>query len=501
MTPSLRPYQSQGIAELREAYRKHLRILFVAPTGSGKTVIFSQICASAIERGKRVLILTDRIEIFGQTLRTMAHHQIPVCKIDADNKRIDSGAQLFIGMVESFKRRLPLFSAVKFDLIICDEAHKAAFRRIFDAYPETHVMGCTATPVWKEQHKYYSHMVQTVDIPELIQQGFLSPCRGYEMQDDFSDLETDNSGEFTEASQFSHFSKSKIYDGLIKEYMARCQDRKTLVFCVNIEHIEQTVRAFNTVGIKAYGISSRTSDQERDWILSEYKRGAFRVLVNANIFVAGFDEPSIDCIMINRATTSLSFWLQSAGRGSRVYPGKRDFLLIDFGGNFSRLGLWDEPRTWTLAPPKKRKKGLGAAPVKSCKACSAMLPAMARECPYCGYLFAPTEKELAQGKLVEVTNRIREGIEGRYVSQLTVPELIECEKTKVLTPKFVWRVLRGREHGLAQYAEIKKYRDHWLALQYEAADAEKLADKEARERGEIIRKADWKINEVPKMLI
>ncbi len=474
MTPQLRPYQQNGIAQLREAYRSHLRILFVAPTGSGKTVIFSSICAAAVGRGKKVLILSDRVEIFNQTVKTMAHHQIPVCKIDADNSVVQRSAQLFIGMVETFKRRLAIWKDFPFDLIICDEAHRAAFRKVLDAFPNTKSLGCTATPVWKDQHKYYQHMVQTIDIPELIEQGFLSPCKGYEMQDDFSDLDTDASGEFTDKSQFSHFSKSKVYDGLIKEYMERCRDRKTLVFCVNIEHVEQTVKAFNSVGVKAYGVSSHTSEQERNWIMSEFKRsGAGAVLVNANILVAGYDEPSIDCIMVNRATTSLAFWLQAAGRGSRIFPGKCDFLLLDFGGNFSRLGLWDEKRNWTLAPPKKRKKGLGAAPVRSCPACSAMLPAMARECPYCGYIFAPTEKELAQGRLVEVTNKIRAGIVGRELSDLTIPELIELEKTKVNKPTYTWRILRARgEVALTEYARIKQYKDLWVFRQLEQLEAE-----------------------------
>lgn len=487
MSHALRPYQLEAKNLLREAYRKFLRILLAAPTGSGKTVIFADIAASAIERGKRVLILSDRTEIFKQTITAMIRHEIPVCKIDPDNRRIDSQALLFVGMVETFKRRIALFSGVKFDLIIADEAHKATFNKIFDAFPNVKVLGCTATPTSKTQHKYYHELVQTIDIPDLITQGFLSPCKGYEMQDDFSDLETDKNGEFTDQSQFSHFAKSKIYDGLINTYLEKCVGRKVLVFCVNIEHVQQTVKAFNSVGIKAFGISSHTPDQERQWILSEYKRGAFPVLVNANILIAGYDEPSIDCIMVNRATTSLSAWLQMGGRGSRIFPGKSNFLLIDFGGNFSRLGLWEEARTWTLEPPKKRKKGLGAAPVKSCKACEAMLPAMARECPYCGYLFPISEKELAQGRLVEVTNKIRAGVAGRYVSDLTIPELIECEKSGEMKSTYVWRVLRSRNAmAVGEYARLKGYRDAWIVRQLEAMDAE----------GQV-QFFDKKINELP----
>lgn len=481
----LRPYQINGISELREAYRNHNRILFIAPTGSGKTVVFSSICAAAIERGKTVLILSDRMEIFAQTIKTLAHHEIPVCKINADNSYISKDAKLFVGMVETFKRRMDRYSHIKFDLLIFDEAHKATFNKVMDAYQNTKTLGCTATPVGKTLHKYYTHLIQTIDIPELIEQGFLSPCKGFAMQDDFSDLKTDKSGEYTEASQFSHFHKSKLYDGVIEKYLEVAKGRKCLVFNCNIEHAENTTKAFNAAGIKSYCISSHTSDQERAWILSEYDRGAFLVLNNANILVAGYDNPSIECIIMNRATGVINVWLQAAGRGSRIFPGKSFFTLLDFGGNFDRHGLWCEARKWKLEAPKKRKKGLGAMPVKSCKQCGAMMSAQVRQCEYCGFIFQPTEAELAQGRLVEVTNRIRERIPGKYVSQLTVPELVELEKTKQMKPAYVWRVIRSKgTEALYQYAEIKGHRPEWAARQLEAMEHEgvtQFADKKINE--------------------
>ncbi len=184
----------------------------------------------------------------------------------------------------------------------------------------------------------------------------------------------------------------------------------------------------------------------------------------------------------------LTLFLQIVGRGGRPCPeiGKKDFICVDHGLNHDRHGLWQENRTWSLVE-KKRKKGLGAAPVKSCKACSAMLPAMARECPYCGYLFPLTEKELAQGRLVEVTNRIRAGVAGRYVSDLTVPELIECEKSGEMKSTYVWRVVRSKgAEALYQYAEMKGHRPAWTVRQLEAMEHEGVTQF-----------ADKKINELP----
>jgi len=465
----LRPYQLDGVNNIREAFRTNKRVLYVAPTGSGKTVQFAYICAKAIEKGSTVLVLSHRIEIFKQNLKAVSNYTKDICLIDGDNKRIDGQAKLFVGMVETFKRRIKLFADVKFDLIICDEAHTQTYYSIFDAFPDVKVLGVTGSPVGKKLHLYYDTIVESIGIPELIEQGFLCRCLGYEMRDDFSDLKTDSSGEFTDKSNFEHFSKAKIFDGLIEKYLEKCIGKKTLIFCVNIEHSEQTVRAFKAAGITAYSLTSETSDSERERILREYGH-TFHVLVNANILNSGFDDPSIEVVIFNRATSSLIFWLQGCGRGSRPFINKANFMVIDFGGNFSRLGLWSQERNWTLEPPKNKKKGLGAAPIRSCAGCGAMLPAQQRKCEYCGYQMTDKEKELLKGELVEVKQKgpppVPSDLVGLNVSECSIEQLIQLEVSKVLKSPFVWRILRSRgEPDIITYANLKGYKNGWTHRQ------------------------------------
>ncbi len=473
----LRPFQNNGVNNIRDAFRSNQRVLYVAPTGSGKTVTFSYICAKAIEKGSTVLVLSDRVEIVKQNLRSILKHNVNACLIDADNKRIDPDSKLFFGMVETFKRRINLFRDIKIDLIIVDEAHKQVYYKVFDAFPSVKTLGVTATPVGKKLHLYYNTLVQSIDIPELIEQGFLSPCIGYQMQDDFSDLKTDNSGEFTEKSNFEHFSKAKIYDGLIEKYLEKAAGKKTIVFCVNIPHCIQTTKAFNAAGIKAYCLTSETSESERTWILNEYGK-SFTVLINANILVAGFDDPSIEVVIFNRATNSLPVWLQGCGRGSRIFPGKTHFIVLDFGGNFSRHGLWSQPREWSLDPPKKKNKRIGAIPVRECKCCGAMLPAQQKKCNFCGFEIGDKEHELLKGQLVEVTAPkgpppVRKELIGVNVSECSIENLIELETSKVLKNTFVWRILRSRgENDIIAYAALKGYKNGWVARQLETLDAE-----------------------------
>ena len=473
----LRDYQLQSINDLREGFKQHKRQILALTTGAGKTVIFSSIVASAASKGKTVLIVTDRLELFKQTLKAINKYDIPVCNINAQNKRIDSQAKIFIAMIETLKRRAKLLSDIKFDLIIIDECHKNSFNKIFELWPDSKVIGCSATPVNKNLHKIYNTIVQPIDTLELIEQGYLVPCKAYQMQDNLSDLVIDTSGEFTHDSLANHFQKSKLYEGVIDKYLEKCKGTKTLVFNCNIEHSDEMAKAFNAAGIRSYSLTNKTSDKEREFILSEYVAGNFPVLNNCGILTTGFDDPSIETIILNRATGVINLFLQMNGRGSRLFPGKKMFNCLDFGENHTRFGLWQQNRKWSLEKPKKKKKNLGAAPIRECKSCGALLPAQQKKCNFCGHEITDAEKELLKGELVEVKEKgpppVPAELIGRNVSTCTIAELIELETAKVINSTFTWRVLRSRgEADVIEYASVKKYKNGWIARQLETMEAE-----------------------------
>lgn len=473
MSYNLYPYQIESKNQLREGFMQHKRQLLVLPTGAGKTIVFSDIVQSAVQRGTLTLVLTDRLQLLTQATEAIEKIGIPVAKIDSKNKYIHPNAKMYVGMVQTFLRRLEKLEHIPFQLIVIDEAHMAIFNKILDTWPTTRVIGATATPIGKHLYKYYTNMVNCIDTPDLVKQGFLTPCRSWQMEDDFSDVKKTSKGEFDESSLYKHYDKAKLYDGVIMEWLEMCMNQQTIVFNVNVEHTIKMTAAFNAAGIKSYCIHSKMPDDEIKWVMAEYARGSFPVLNNCGILTKGYSEDKIRWVIINRATDSIALYLQMCGRGSRLLAGKQFFGIIDFGMNIKRHGLWDQPRTWSLEPPKVRKAALGAAPIKSCPKCDAMIPAVSRLCNYCGYIFLPTEKELAQGRLVELTNKIRSGVIGRYVSQLTIPELIECEKTKQLKAVYVWRILRNRgETAITQYAEMKQYRSEWVMRQLEAREHE-----------------------------
>lgn len=467
----LRPYQHETVNQTALGFKTHQRQILCAPTGAGKTVMFSEIVRRAAERGTQVLVLTDRIELFKQTFKSLSGRGIAVQTISAesDHRFFDPLALVTVGMVETVKRRF-LFG-YKPQLIICDEAHKGNFTRVLnEIFPDVKVIGATATPIGKHLPKLYTNIVQVIDIPELIRDGFLSPCRAFQMQDDFSDLDV-KAGEYTEASQFGHFNKRHLYDGVVREYINRTPGKKCIVFNVNIEHAQKMTDEFRNAGIVSECITSKTPKDERERILKAFSDGLFPVLNNCGILTTGYDDPSIEVVIMNRKTKSLPLWLQCCGRGSRIYPGKTHFTVLDFGMNHSEHGLWAEPRTWSLIEKKKRKKGVEAAPVKNCPKCDAMLSSKARLCEYCGHEFPQPETEIKEGVLVEVSPKTPEALVGKRIESMTPAELIELQKSGRFATKFIWRIARQNSDAfLREYAKLAGYHRGWVMKQAEMRD-------------------------------
>lgn len=477
-TLSLRDYQINTIQKTRLGFAEHQRQIMVLPTGGGKTVVFSEIVAAAARKGNRVLVLTDRTELHYSTIESIKPYFIRYTTVDATSKYFDKEASVYISMVETFKRRFDKYlSGIKFDLIIADEAHMGNFSTVYDLLPDARVIGATATPVGKHLYKYFTNIIQEIDTPDLVEQGFLVPCRPFQMVDDFSDLKA-GIGDFSEQSNFEHFDKKGLYDGVITEWQNRANGVKTIVFCVNIEHTKNTCQAFIDAGISADYITSNTTKEERERVLKAYKDGFITVLVNCGILTKGYNEPSIQCVIVNRATTSLALWLQMVGRGSRLHPGKKDFLLLDFGGNHTRpgLGMWNKYRIWELNPPKKKMESV--APCKSCPKCQAILPASARVCEYCNHEFEKPTAELKDGKMVEVKPEIPDHIKGRRYSDLDLMELWSLQKLGFTKATYAWRIVRARgAQAVKDYAKICGYKYNWVIEELKKLDDCQFNDK------------------------
>ena len=474
---TLRPYQIQSIELLRESFKKNRRILLVLPTGAGKTLIFAQMVKMAYDKGTRVLVATDRIELFSQTLDAISRHNINPQIITAKTKSFFPDAPVTIAMCETLSRRIKKWKDINYspNLLICDEAHKGNFFKLLDAFPQASVIGATATPINKKIHLYYTDIINDIDVNELIELGYLCQAKSYQMQDSFDDIPVQR-GEFVEKQLFVHFDKKKLYDGCVQKYLEKTPNQKALVYCVNIEHSVKMCEEFNKAGIKSFCITSKTPMNERKKIIKEYTDNQFYVLVNCGCLTHGVDIPEIKVIIMNRATMSLVLFLQCIGRGSRPTPTKKEFTILDFGGNFTRHGLYQTHREWDLNPPKKKKQGV--SPVKSCPKCDYMMHASLMKCPECGYIFPKPSHELKNGEMVEIKSWIPEELKGRLISTLGVTELVKLGKSGAVSKPFIWRVVRSKGfQAISDYAWNAGYANGWAFHQQKEINNCKFRDR------------------------
>lgn len=402
----LRDYQERLINGLSSKLSTLRKIVGQLATGGGKTVVFCGISHRYITKSKkRVLILVDRKELLKQTRKTAYNAFGLECHpVVAGNKYIPD-ADIYVGMVETVFRRIDKFKEKNIGLVIIDEAHKGAFNKLHEHFQEQLIIGFTATPLATSKKKpmkmFYEDIVCGVDIPELIADGHLCQNITWAPKEtvDRLTLEMNSRGDFDDTIMGNAFSKPKYITNTVNAYEKWGKDTKTIIFNVNIFHSKEVTNEFVSRGYNCKHLDGEMGKEEREEILLWFANTPDAILCNVGIATTGFDEPTIETVMVNKATMSMPLWLQMCGRGSRPTEQKSMFTIVDMGGNAVYHGDWNQSRNWEDIfhnPPKPGKAT--AAPVKSCPMCDAIVPASTRKCAHCGYTWEskdiPVEAEL-----------------------------------------------------------------------------------------------------------
>lgn len=390
----LRDYQHRINNEVAAHYAKGTKSVIVqAATGSGKTITFSALCKRFTSKvNKRIVIAVHREELLKQTrLTLLKNFDICAQSITAKYKEIRP-AKVYVGMVETMNnilRKNPdAFGDV--GMLICDEVHIGNFKKLYEFYPNTFRVGFSATPISAtKKHPLkqdYHAIVTAIDTPELIRQGALVQNETWGIKGvKRKSLQVKN-GKFDESFMSAEFSQSKNVQNCVIAYMDHCAKThpKAIVFNCNIQHSKLVTKAFLAAGYNAKHLDGNSSDRED--LLRWLKVTPDAILNSVGVLTTGFDETSVQSVIVNRSTMSLPLWLQMTGRGSRPHQGKKTFNIIDLGGNALDLGDWSTPRDWEdlFYNPEKSGAG-GVAPVKECKGCEAIISASAKICIYCGY--------------------------------------------------------------------------------------------------------------------
>lgn len=476
-------YQSKYIESLRGSIKRgNKRLVLCASTGAGKTVMFSYMVSEHLKKGGRAIIFTHRSELLTQANGTFSHFGIEADVITA-NSNPDLSKNCHVAMVETFNKRKDEYLSFlqSRTLVIFDEAHLQNFTKIMPLIHENSiVIGATATPYRKPKENqmsdFYNDLVHEIDTPELIEIGKLNPAKSFGIPIDLSGLK--KSGEDYDTA--SYYSENQLYRGVVSNWKKHAWFTKTILFASNIESSKEVCAEFVLNGFDAKHVDGSMSKSERFEIFEWFNKTPSAILCNCGIATAGFDQHDIQTVILYRATTSLPLFLQMCGRGSRLSPqtGKTHFNILDFGNNISRHGFWEEPREWKLKYEKKSTREQ-ASPVKDCPKCGAMNYASAKICQICEFEFPKTEKE--QREEIELQELHRITTSGRKISQLSVNELIILQRSKILKPAFVWRVLRwmGMEY-VRYYADCMNYSNGWIYRQEQELNDCEFRDYEIR---------------------
>ena len=351
-------YQKKDIDKIFnviEEHPEHYNLLYQLPTGGGKTVIFSQMVREYIQRtNKKVLVLTHRIELCRQTSNMLTDFGVVNKIINSKIKELpdQDDYMCFVAMVETLNNRLndEKLELEDMGLVIIDEAHYNSFRKLFKYFEKCFILGVTATPLSSNiklpMKDNYNELIVGDSISSLIEKGFLAKANTYSYDVGLSALKVGINGDYTVKSSEELYSQFSMQEKLLDAYMEKSVGKKTLIFNNGINTSKEVYETFRNAGFDVRHLDNTTSKQDRKDILKWFKKTPDAILTSVSILTTGFDEPTVETIILNRATKSLTLYFQMIGRGSRVLPGKTEFTVIDLGNNAARFGLWSAPIDW-----------------------------------------------------------------------------------------------------------------------------------------------------------
>ncbi|OXA78812.1 Superfamily II DNA or RNA helicase [Flavobacterium aquidurense] len=330
-------------------------LLYQLPTGGGKTVIFSEIVRRYLANNdKKVVVLTHRIELCKQTSKMLKGFGVSNKIINSKVKELPDQNEYscFVAMVETLKNRIndEKLHLDNIGLVIIDEAHYNSFRKLLNSFKNAFILGVTATPLSSNiklpMHQSYDELIVGDTISSLIDKGFLARATTYSYDVGLTSLKVGINGDYTVKSSDDLYTNTIMQEKLLHAYTERSLGKKTLIFNNGIHTSLYVYETFREAGYDIRHLDNTSSSEERKDILAWFKKTPDAILTSVGILTTGFDEPTVETIILNRATKSLTLYYQMIGRGSRKLPGKDEFTVIDLGNNAARFGLWSEPVNW-----------------------------------------------------------------------------------------------------------------------------------------------------------
>ncbi len=355
---TLYDYQEEDLNKIfnhLEESPDNANLLYQLPTGGGKTVVFSEIAKRYISKNKKkVVVLTHRIELSQQTSRMLKGFGVKNKIINSEVKELrdQNDYMCFVAMVETLNNRLQdeKIEINNIGLVIIDEAHYNSFRKLFKYFEHAVILGVTATPLSSNiklpMKDNYQKLIVGESISSLINKKFLAKANMYNYDVSLQGLKLGINGDYTVKSSDELYGNQSMLGKLLNAYNEISKGKKTLIFNNGINTSIYVYETFKKAGLPIRHLDNKNTASERKEILQWFSETPDAILTSVSILTTGFDEPTVEPIILNRATRSLTLYFQMIGRGSRVLPNKEEFTVVDLGNNVARFGLWNAPIDW-----------------------------------------------------------------------------------------------------------------------------------------------------------
>jgi len=477
VTMQLRPYQVGAIDALRARVSAGVRrVLLCAPTGSGKTVMASEVIRGAVARGKRVVFVAHRKELIDQAFDKLCRFGVSAGVIMAGDKRRDDYWPVQVCSIQTLARRMDRLPPA--DVVVIDEAHHAvsnSYKFLVERYERAIVLGLTATP-WRlgklSLADMFEELVLAATPAELMAMGALVQYDAFAYDaPDLHDVKT-VAGDWNQRELALACNTTVLVGSVAHEYVTHARGRRAILFPVDINHSRSIIGELEAVGVRAKHLDCHTPKLERERILADLASGAVQVVSSVGVLTEGFDCPEAEVCIIARPTQSLTLHLQILGRVLRTAPGKVRALIHDHAGNLMRHGFPDDDRDYSLVATPTRDRAM-----HTCPFCKFLFGSIRSDgcCPKCGELIAQAlERRGGEGAEPRAQKVV---VDGKRLSAAQIREARAMRDRKELRNDLsdadLVRVAHATpEEKAAEYLRLHEVRERkgfklgWVAHQY-----------------------------------
>ena len=360
MSYKLRDIQGNVLLKIKQnAILGHKKILVMAPTGFGKTILSYELCRGAIMKGSRVLFTSHRIGLAEQSRDKFK--SLNPSYLQGNSIGFNENYQLLVATLQTLvntKIKEP-------KLIIIDEVHFAyesnLIQSLFERFPSATFIGLSATPTDSKNYLLdgFDAIIDDYQTKDLIDLGWLVPFKVFApIKLDTSSIKISKStNDYQEKDLIEEKIKQNFDVSIVENYKKLGEQRKFICFGINKQHCFDLQNEFFKQGFLTDFIVADTSKKERAEIMERFKNGTTKGLISVEILTAGFDDPTVSCIILACPTKAWKKFIQCAGRGIRllgqtieasITNGKADCILLDCGGCIEEHGMPDERKLLTF---------------------------------------------------------------------------------------------------------------------------------------------------------